>query len=736
MINVAILWHMHQPSYEDLATGEHILPWVRMHALKDYYGMAALLREFPAVRLTFNLVPSLLVQLEAFAEGRARDRHLELGLKPVPALTEDEQATILAEFFHAPRRWMIEPYPRYAELLQKRDARGGFADGDFLDLQVWHKLAWVDPFYLDSDVRVRRLIEKQRNFDESDKLVLREVELEILRRVIPEYRAAAERGQVELSTSPFYHPILPLLCDTDIYLRTHPAAAVPRPPFRRPEDAREQLARARACHKKLFGQDPVGLWPSEGSVSDAVATLATEMGFRWMATDEAILGRTIGHDFRRDGQGRLDHSDLLYRAYSIGADSSAIGCLFRDHALSDRIGFVYCGWEPAAAASDMVDRLVDAGRRFTAATGGEEATISIILDGENAWEHFEGGGRPFLRALYGKLSSHPELRSLTFAEAATRSPKPLGSIFPGSWIDGNFYIWIGHRDDHRAWRQLREARQVFDRASESAASGDRPSSPGPPELADWRERALTELLVAEGSDWFWWYGDDHSSDHDLDFDDLFRRHLRNVYQILGQPVPEELFATNITTGGIPDAVVAPVGLITPVLDGRLTSYFEWLAAGVVETDAPSGTMTGGERREPIVGGLLFGFDLEHLYIRIDLDRAAVRTSNALRCSVNFTTPSDRRLVLYAEELNPKAVLYRRMADGSWAASPTAMARLAVEDFLEASVSFEDLGLNGSQAFAFFVSIQGDSGEAERYPPHRPIEGWVPEADFEKLNWKA
>jgi alpha-amylase/alpha-mannosidase (GH57 family) len=465
MTNVALLWHMHQPYYEDLATGEHILPWVRMHALKDYYGMAALLREFPTMKLTFNLVPSLLVQLEAYAEERARDRHLELGLKPVATLTDEDKSAMLSEFFHAPRGRMIDPYPRYAELLQKRDAQSSFTSHDFLDLQVWHKLVWVDPFYLDTDSRVRRLIEKQHTFEESDKRTLRDVELEILRRVIPEYRDAANRGQAELSTSPFYHPILPLLCDSDIYLRTHPSAPVPRPPFRRPEDAAEQLVRAQDCHTRLFGAPPAGVWPSEGSVSDAVAELAAKAGFKWMATDEAILGRTIGREFRRDGQGRLEHAESLYRSYDIRIGSSSIGCLFRDHALSDLIGFVYASWAPDAAASDFVSRLVDAGRRFSAAAGGEEATIAIILDGENAWEHFEGGGRPFLRALYSKLSSHPELHPVKMSDAAARSPRPLTSIFPGSWIDGNFYIWIGHPDDHRAWRQLREARQTFERFS-------------------------------------------------------------------------------------------------------------------------------------------------------------------------------------------------------------------------------------------------------------------------------
>jgi len=218
MTRVAILWHMHQPYYEDLVTREHILPWVRLHALKDYYGMVALLREFPNVRVTFNLVPSLLAQLEAFAADDARDRFLELSLKPAEDLTADETAFLRDNFFHAQRERMINIYPRYAELHDRRN--GSLTVDDLRDLQVWHKLAWIDPLYLDADPRVRGLVDKGRDFTEDDKATLRQVELELLNRVIPEYRAAAATGQVEISTSPFYHPILPLLCDTDIYLRT------------------------------------------------------------------------------------------------------------------------------------------------------------------------------------------------------------------------------------------------------------------------------------------------------------------------------------------------------------------------------------------------------------------------------------------------------------------------------------------------------------------------------------
>jgi len=443
MTRVAILWHMHQPYYEDLATREHILPWVRLHALKDYYGMVALLREFPDVKVTFNLVPSLLIQLEAFAANHARDRFLELSLKPAVDLDERDIDFILENFFHAQRQHMIDVHPRYAELLamrggtlptaaDRRAAAARFSRDDLRDLQVWHKLAWIDPLYLDADARTMGLVSKARDFTEEDKMLLREIELELLNRVIPEYRAASTRGQIEISASPFYHPILPLLCDSEVYLRTHPDARRPRRRFVHPEDAAEQLERAADYHGRLFGARPVGLWPSEGSVSDAMVPLAVAAGFRWMATDELILARTLGLVFTRDGRGHVEQPDRLYAPYAVGDAATTIACAFRDHVLSDLIGFTYAGWAAEAAAEDFVQRLAEAGDRYANRTGGGEAFIPIILDGENAWEHFEGGGRPFLRALYRRLSKHPALRTVTMAEGCRTPAQQLSGIFPGS----------------------------------------------------------------------------------------------------------------------------------------------------------------------------------------------------------------------------------------------------------------------------------------------------------------
>ena len=565
MVKLALLWHMHQPFYEDLATGEHILPWVRLHAIKDYWGMAALLREFPRIRVTFNLVPSLVKQVLAFAEDRARDRHLELGLKPAAELTPEESQWMVANGFHAPYGRMIGPYPRYAQLHATRVERRTFSTDDLRDLQVWHKLAWMDPDLLIADPRLTALVHKDRAFSEEDKSVLRSVELEILAKVVPAYREVAAGGQAELATSPFYHPILPLLCDSDTHQRAHPGAAKPATRFMRPEDAREQIHRAIAFHEAMFGMRPRGMWPSEGSVSDEAVGLIAAAGLEWLATDEDILARSLQQPMR---------PELLYRPYQIGDGGPA--ALFRDHALSDRVGFHYQSWGAEAAAADFVDQVRAAGRRFREGGGGEVATVPVILDGENAWEHFDGGGRPFLRALYRALSDADDITTVTMSEAASGPAEPLRSVFPGSWIHGDFYIWIGHRDDHRAWDQLSDARAAFD--------GHHLNVP-----AEARDRAMEELLIAEGSDWFWWYGDDHSSNHDAEFDDLFRRHLRNAYAALGLPIPEALFATNISTGGGPERLT-PSGRLSITLDGRDTSFIEWTGAACPPLTKPGGAM--------------------------------------------------------------------------------------------------------------------------------------------------
>ena len=723
---------MHQPFYQDLATGEHVLPWVRLHALKDYWGMVALLREFPGVRATFNLVPSLLVQLESFAKEEARDRHLEIGLKPADALTDEEREFCVREFFHAQHSRMIAPYPRYRELLAKRESNGGglsvrsqtsqFSTEDIRDLQVWHKLAWIDPYYFDRDDRTRGLVAKGRGFTEQDKVTLRAVELELLRRVVPEYRDAADRGQIEISTSPFYHPILPLLCDTDVYLRTHPASRMPRERFRHPEDAATQLSRAVKLHERLFGRRPVGLWPSEGSVSDAMVPLVAAAGFQWMATDEEILANSTGREFRRDRDGTVENPETLYRPYRVGREVEQVACGFRDHALSDLIGFSYATWPAEAAAENFVGRLVDAGARYAAQTDGGEATIFVILDGENAWEHFEGQGRPFLRALYGRLASHPSLKTVTMAEACASPEDLIPSIFPGSWINADFYIWIGHADDQRAWSQLADARRALDGVSGVA----------PDALA----HAWEEMLIAEGSDWFWWYGEDHSSEHDLVFDDLFRRHVRNIYRAINARVPEDLFVSNITTRPPEAGIEAPTGFIHPVIDGEATNYFEWIGAGSVEISPNGDAMHEVTPRSTVLSNIEFGFNPQELYLKIAGSspmREVITVDQEL--SVNFLKPQGCRLVVSAEGGGVRATL-RERRDGQEVERSCPALRVVAGQLLELEVPFQCLGVSKEATVAFIVALHRGGAEVEQHPRHRPIEVQVPDEAFPARNWTA
>jgi len=736
MTRVALLWHMHQPYYEDLVTREHILPWVRLHALKDYYGMVAMLEEFPTVRITFNLVPSMLVQLEAFAEERAHDRYLDVGLRPADALSHDDVAFILQNFFHAQRHHMIESRPRYAELLGLKgharsrsdiaSAARRFTTDDLRDLQVWQKLAWIDPIYLDGDARVRALLEKGRGFSEDDKLTLRDVELDLLRQVIPAYRARAEAGQIEISTSPFYHPILPLLCDTDVYLQTHPASPMPRHRFVRPADAADQLERAAVYHERLFGQRPTGLWPSEGSVSDAILPLVQKAGFSWMATDELILARTLHTTFARDASGQVDQPERLYAPYRVTAHGADVACGFRDHALSDQIGFQYSNWPADRAAEDFVTRLEEAGRRARSRSG-EEPTIFVILDGENAWEHFEGGGRPFLKALYGRLAHSPEIETVTMAEACRAPGRTLDGIFPGSWIDANFYIWIGHADDRRGWSQLAEARDTLDAAEATGAL----------DVAT-HARAREEILIAEGSDWFWWYGDDHSSDHDAEFDDLFRRHLRNVYRLLERPVPDELFVTNISAGLAPIAQLDPVSQIAPVIDGEDSSYFEWLGAGEFEVRDMAGAMHQTDREAAILTRVYFGSDEHNLYVRLDgAEPMSELLERGYALTVTFLAPEGLRLLVRSENGRASGSLWlraggpERWSEGGFSGS------VAAGSILECVIPVDDLHVGRLPQITFVVTVCDAAGaEIERHPTARPLEMEFPDAAFDARHWTA
>ncbi len=531
---------MHQPQYRDPATGRYVLPWTRLHALKDYWGMVRMLEEFPSVHVTFNIVPSLCAQLEEYAAGVFSEPWFEIAFRPVEELSEQDKAEILIRAFQVNHENLMSRWPRFVELdgwtksLGLETAAATFRPRDWIDLQVLSQLAWMDEQYLAQDHAVSRLAQKGANFDEEDKAVLRAKQLELLAKVLPEYKAASARGQVELSTTPYYHPILPLLCDTDVARTSNPGTPLPRPPFRHPEDAREQLVRARKYHRAVFDIVPAGLWPSEGSVSDQSLGIAAELGFRWFATDEGVLGPTLGVGFTRDAAGVPENAHRLYSPLQIRLGQREIIGFFRDHYLSDLIGFVYSRMDGAVAAEDLYRRLRQIGERVQT---GRPVAVSIFLDGENAWEYYPGNGREFLRQFYRRIESDPDIRALTVSEAIAEAGNipTADHIFPGSWINGNFDVWIGHAEDLAAWEVLRDTRAFYAQAEQRTAKAI-PGAPTPAQLAI----AYDALLAAEGSDWCWWYGPEHSSSNDAEFDAFYRKLLTEVYIALGAQAPDAL----------------------------------------------------------------------------------------------------------------------------------------------------------------------------------------------------
>ena len=684
-IYLCFVWHMHQPFYKNLISGEYHLPWTRMHALKDYYGMVKVLEDFPRVRQTFNLVPSMMAQIEEYASGEAADPFLRAALKPAEELTEEEQKFILRYLFQANPSRMIRRFPRYGELYDAwaqtgrnpDKARRYFPAQTLRDLQVLSQVAWFDEELLAGDAEVRGLVAKERNYTLEDQQLMGAKQLAILRKVLPIYQEFERRGQIELATTPFYHPILPLLCDTNIAGVSHPGLPLPAA-FRYPRDARLQLERAREYMEQHFGRRPRGLWPSEGSVSDEVFQIAAEAGFAWTATDNGVLTRTLG---------RLAGVAETYRPYLWETDGRRIHVLFRDHFLSDLIGFVYSRMDAAEAAEHFLGKIRENCRWFR--DHGQDALVPIILDGENAWEYYEGSGRPFLRALYRQIDADPSMETTTVSEALERVPaQTLGHIFPGSWINANFNVWIGSEEDNHAWNLLLDARQTYDRV----AGGSRSAL-----SAEQKALAWEELLIAEGSDWCWWYGPEHHSANRAEFDHLYRSHLANVYRALRQPPPDAL-SRPILRATAEARHEPPQAMLSPCIDGKVSSYFEWMGAGTYRVDQRQGAMHG---QKFLLRELHYGSDSEHVFLRLDLEEEP----SDLRVHLNFGTA----------EFD---IVFR--PDGELRQTGSRDVRAAYRNLLEIGVPVRSLRLGGAAKAPFQISLWRGELPMEALPP----EGWI------------
>lgn len=627
-VQLAILWHFHQPVYYEDINKPAFLPWVRLHALKDYYDMLKTVQSYPGLRMTFNFTPSLLEQLIAYDRAILTDHFLEISKKPAKTLSPEERVEILKNFFLANWTNMIQPYPHYYSLLLKRGMMiheeelpgivATFSDQDFTDLQVWFNLIWIDPS-LRADLKY--LYDKGHNFTEEDKRVIFEYQKKIMHAILPEYKSACESGQVEITTSPFYHPIMPLLVNSRVAQESNPLVSMPKLNYAYEEDCREQIHLAIQLFRECFGRTPSGLWPPEGSVSEAIIPLIKDFGIDWIATDESILSRSSGINLSRDDSGLLNRPGLLYRAHQFGD----VKIFFRDHQLSDLIGFTYYAWEPEKAADDLVNRIK---RIADSLTGNETYIVSIILDGENAWESYPEDGNLFLNAFYRKIVEE-RIETTTFTDYLKRNPAaPLPRLFPGSWIDANFNTWIGAPEKNRAWEMLAEVRQVV-----------KEKNCTDPEV-------LKAISILEASDWYWWFGKDEGLIVE-EFDELFRRYIQNIYRRLNLESPSYLYCSVATEAS---AAVKPVDLIHPTIDGRVTNYLEWWHAGEVDLQKTGGTM---HRFASFFSKIFYGFDEKNIYLRADVND---QNFSDYQFRIEIFRPTKKTLVLGEEPLVKYAAL--------------------------------------------------------------------------------
>ncbi len=752
-LRVCFLWHMHQPYYKDPETGTYILPWVRLHAIKDYAALPKIFRGHPGVRHTVNLVPSLLIQVRDYVENGAEDLFLSISRKNALDLTKEENEFLLRNFFSAYAPTMILPQSRYADLFRghesalrslerKNGGPGGYGASEYTDLVTLFNLTWFHPLFREEDPELSRIWRKGRGFTEREKGYVLDRQIDVMSRVIPEYRKLAGEDGGELSSSPMYHPILPLLIDNGAARDALPSAILPGLPFTWPEDARIQLEKGRGVFRDLFGSDPAGLWPSEGSISPATLEMARNTGFRWAATDEILLSRAFGKPIIRDPEGTPVEPDWFYRPYAAQTKGGPFPVFFRDHHLSDLIGFEYSRWDAHDAANNFINNIKNIYTKLSTTKSDNsisEYVIPVILDGENAWEYFHDSGMVFLNTLFSKLNNmSPDIEYSTLSEAIGKidEVRELPSIPTGSWIDGTFNIWIGHPEDHAAWEMLSRVRAILELKSTSGASVV-------PEKPVDLEKAREYILVAEGSDWCWWYGEDHFTPHGPEFDRLFRNNIKASYKALGEDSPDYMDIPIIKTDRIvqeKNVIPSPGSFIDPRIDGLVTSYFEWNSAAKVVPSPGFGAMH--RAGHVILSCFYYGFSGDELFFRFDLDKIAIENIRKIELEILFQGKS----LKFRSVIDPIGGVCTcsfqnigesgdpQVCDVSGAIAQGV--RAAFRNVLELAIPFDSLGCRSDERLEFFVTIQIPGSFGERWPIYGTFSAELPGKDFSERMWHA
>lgn len=708
-IHIAILWHMHQPPYQDPRSGEFVLPWTYFHGTKDYYDMGAVLGRHPKMRAVVNFTPALLEQLSAYSTGTTPDQTLVVMEKEPSALSRTEREYLLRTCLAVNHETMTVRFPRFKQLHDFISGYGGrdravdrLTNQDFLDLVTMYLLVWCGPT-LSVRPDIQTLKARGGNYTQQEKLTVLNAGREFIAQTVPLYRDLESRGVVEISTTPFNHPIAPLLCTSHAGVEAAYDIRLPHVRFADERELDRQISAGIEQFKHDFGHPPTGMWPAEGAVSQIAVSHFESAGIRWLATDEEILRRSLG------GSASARERLLPHRW-------GDVNIFFRDHFLSDQIGFVYSRWPRQQAVDHFMSEL----RRRADMAEDERSIVVVALDGENAWEFYRDGGYPFLDALYGAIEQADFVEPVTFKEYLDKygPADPLDTLATGSWIDGNLNTWIGDPIKNKAWSQLATALAIV-----------RKTPAKDPETA---ARVDKLLMRAEASDWFWWFGAGHDSAHEREFDYLFRSNLQALYDIIGVLAPDGLDRALDDGAQRPAQIRLPTALIQPHITGRLDGYYKWVGAG--SSMHAQGSI---HRLEPVVSSIHFGYDRGRFYLRCDGYAPMTRflRENAW-IKVRFLCPED---VTAEIRSNGDGNVLVEQTGRENPAGPFAQAECAVDSILELSLpwSFFSVANNNPKLpfkLEFSLSLGHADLEEERFPWDSTIEIEVDPEQIDLHNW--
>ena len=734
---------MHQPVYKSERNGIYLMPWVRLRAIKDYLDMLLIMDKFPGLKLNFNLVPLLVSSIYDYGYNNADDIFSRLTTKPVEELSNDEKEFIINHFFDVNYKSMVLANPEYKKLYDKRFENrdcsiNNFSNQEYSAILAWFNLVWFDPMWRENKEVANLFAKTNEEFTLEDRKRIIELQRELIKQIIPAYKQFQDDGKIEISTSPFYHPIMPLLLDMNDAKVANKNAEYPEIRSEMTTDAKINIETALETFERVFGKRPQGIWPSEQCISEKTLQLLMENNVKWTIADEGILEKTLKKEFIRDFRGYLEDPYELCHSYRYKHNNSHIGILFRDAVLPNLIGFEYPNHNPIKAANDLYDRIKTKQTKLQNSPD-KMHILTIAMDGENCWENYSNDGHDFLETLYKLILEDPDLETVLVSDYIDKvnkldwsgTPFELDSITPGSWINRDFLLWIGEPTKNLAWSYMDNARCSLIEYQEN--------NPDDPNL----ETAWQELLISQSSDWYWWYGEPNDSGQDDIFDHLFREHLKNIYRAIKQPIPEYLETPLMefieTRSRFPKAPFEKFEL-----NGR-DPFNEWENGGCIEIPAPP---TMQEKR--VFNKIYFGYDADNLYLRFDINKFVLDSENGFKnfnqiyvylknrtdkhlynAPIRVVNKQDSVFPLIRDTYNTEvkftlfqnfyfdAQLAQAMHDNLWVLQLKNNINHVFSDFLEIKIPFDDLRVEKGEMVEFFI-IQGPLGIVDDVYPQNSL----------------